>query len=86
LVIKKLIDILFIGRQGLPFRGKEEGAYLLNKKRKHGKFLEFVLLLADYDSVLNEHLKQCILKSNKNKKNRGRGSFVTFLSKSIINI
>ncbi|XP_060873035.1 uncharacterized protein LOC132946929 [Metopolophium dirhodum] len=57
LVLKRLIDIIiFIGRQGFPFRGKEEGAHSLNKKGNHGNFLELVLLLADYDSVLRVHL------------------------------
>lgn len=86
LVLKRLIDIIiFIGRQGLPFRGKEEGAHSLNKKGNHGNFLELVLLLADYDSVLRVHLDQCVLKSDKNKQNRGRGSLITFMSKSIVN-
>lgn len=86
LVLKRLIDIIiFIGYQGLPFRGKEEGAHSLNKKGNHGSFLELVLLLADYDSVLHVHLIQCILKSDKNKQNRGRGSVITFMSKSIVN-
>lgn len=42
LVIKRLIDIIvFIGRQGLPFRGKEEVAYnLQNRSVNHGNFLE----------------------------------------------
>ncbi|KAL4143955.1 hypothetical protein QTP88_006203 [Uroleucon formosanum] len=84
--LKRLIDIIiFIGRQGSPFRGKEEGAHSLNKKGNHGNFLELVLLLADYDSVLRVHLNQCILKSDKNKQNRGRGSLITFMSKSIVN-
>lgn len=87
LVLKRFIDIiLFIGRQDLLFRSKEEGAsYSLNKKGKHGNFLELVLLLADYDSVLHVHVNQCILKSNENKQNCGRGSLTTFMSKSIVN-
>ncbi|KAL4132621.1 hypothetical protein QTP88_009743 [Uroleucon formosanum] len=86
LVLKRLIDIIIvIGRQGLQFRGKEESAHSLNKKGNHGNFLELVLLFADYDSVLRVHLNQCILKSDKNKQNRGRGSLITFMSKSIVN-
>lgn len=86
MVLKRLIDIIiFIGCQDLPFRGKEEGAHSLKKKGNHGHFLELVLLLADYDSVLRVHLNQCILKSDKNKQNRGRGSLITFMPKSIVN-
>lgn len=40
LVIKRLIDvIIFIGRQGLPFRGKEDSAYNLeNRSVNHENF------------------------------------------------
>lgn len=54
-------------------------------KGNYGTFLELVLLLADYDSISCVHLNQCILKSDKNKQNRGRGSIITFMSKSIVN-
>jgi len=56
----------------------------LNKKGNHGNFLELVLLLAHYDSVLRVHLDQCILKSDKNKQNRGRGSLIAVMLKSIV--
>lgn len=69
LVIKRLIDIiLFIGRQGISFRGKDEAAYSLEDKSvNHGNFLELVMLLKDYDVVLNEHNKKCIELSKKRK-------------------
>ncbi|KAL4101007.1 hypothetical protein QTP88_021028 [Uroleucon formosanum] len=101
LVIKRLIDIvLFIGRQGISFRGKDEAAYSLEDKSvNHGNFLELVMLLKDYDVVLNEHVKKCIELSKKRKEKamkemnnkfsqvhgHGRGSLVTFLSKTFIN-
>lgn len=98
LVIKRLIDIImFIGRQGLAFRGKDEAAYSLEDKTiNHGNFLELVLLIKDYDVVLNMHVKNCIELSKKRKaggkknnntlsQTRGRGSLVTFLSKTFIN-
>lgn len=41
LVIKRLKDVIFfIGRQRLPFRSKEKGAYSLNEIGKHDNFLE----------------------------------------------
>jgi len=37
---------MFIGRQGLAFRGKDEADYSLEEKTiNHGKFLELVLLI-----------------------------------------
>ncbi|XP_008178490.1 zinc finger MYM-type protein 1-like [Acyrthosiphon pisum] len=69
LVIKRLIDIImFIGRQGLAFRGKDEAAYSLEDRTiNHGNFLELVLLIKDYDVVLNMHVKNCIELSKKRK-------------------
>lgn len=86
MVLKRFIDIIiFIGRQDLPFRGKEEDVHSLNKKRNHDNCLELVSLLVDYNSVLRVHINQYILKSDKNKQNRGRSSLITFMSKSIVN-
>jgi hypothetical protein len=98
LVIKRLIDtIMFIGRQGLAFRGKDEVAYSIEDRTiNHGKCLKLVLLIKDYDVVMNMHVKNCNELSKKrktrDKKNdnnlpqaRGRGALVTFLSKTFIN-
>ncbi|KAL4100994.1 hypothetical protein QTP88_021015 [Uroleucon formosanum] len=98
LIIKRLIDIImFIGRQGLAFRGKDEEAYSLEDMTiNHGKFLELVLLIKDYDVVLNMHVKYCIELSKKRKaggkkknntlsQTHSRGSLVIFLSKTFIN-
>lgn len=100
LVIKRLIDIItFIGRQGLSYRGKDEAAYNLEDRSvNHGNFLELVWLIKDYDVVLNEHIQNSIHLSNKRKEKEscniknanqvhghGRGSLVTFLSKTFIN-
>ncbi|XP_025406602.1 uncharacterized protein LOC112680656, partial [Sipha flava] len=86
-VLERLIDIIiFIGRQGIPYRGKFEGAYSLNNdKRNHGNFLELVMLISKYDNVLQQHLNTSIQLSEKNKSKKGRGSLVTFLSKHFIN-
>jgi hypothetical protein len=60
----------------------------------HGNFLELVVLLSKYDINLKDHLKDCIEKSKKlhgsqnsqkGGKGKGRGSLLTFLSKSTIN-
>ena len=61
-ILKRLIDIvLFIGTQGIPYRGKEEGAYsLVNRTQNHGNFLELVLLMSKYDKILNDHVDKSI--------------------------
>lgn len=86
-VIERLIDIiLFIGRQGIPYRGKHEGAHSLNNENlNHGNFLELVILISKYDAILQQHLNTSIKLSDKNKSKKGRGSLVTFLSKHFIN-
>lgn len=95
-VLCRVIDIVrLIGKTGIPYRGHaNEGAYTLNDNTvKHGNFLELVLLLAKYDSVLNSHVQECIRKSlllkEKSKKRagrRGRGNLVTFLTKNTVNL
>lgn len=102
LVVQRLIDIvLFLGRQGIAYRGdKTEGAYSLDSVGNHGNFLELVMLVANYDVILQNHVKQCIEDSRKHKQKTmekrklarestkrqyGRGSLITFLSKSFIN-
>lgn len=101
LVIQRLIDIvLFIGRQGIAYRGdKAEVAYALDSLQNHGNFLELVMLVANYDVIMQSHVKKCIEDSKKNRikinekqaiqkqstKSIGRGSLLTFLSKNFIN-
>lgn len=102
LVVQRLIDIvLFLGRQGIAYRGdKAEGAYSLDSVENHGNFLELVMMVANYDVILQNHVKQCIEESKKHKQKTiekrklvgkstkrqyGRGSLITFLSKSFIN-
>lgn len=106
LVLERLIDIIiFIGRQGIAFRGDKgrEGAHTLESFENHGNFLELVLLVAKYDVILQNHVNECvknskaqlarnikIKKQNKSagqliKPQLGRGSLLTFLSKSFIN-
>ncbi|XP_008179735.1 zinc finger MYM-type protein 1-like [Acyrthosiphon pisum] len=86
-VLERLIDIiLFIGRQGIPYRGKQEGAHSLNNENQnHGHFLELIIIISKYDVILQQHLNTSIKHSDKNKSKKGRGSLVTFLSKHFIN-
>ena len=83
--------ILLLGRQGLAYRGSEEGSHSLdNSEVNHGNFLETVLLVAEYDSLLKKHINDCIERSNEHKARQhkskyGRGSMITFLSKAFIN-
>lgn len=44
-----------------------------------------MLLLAKYDSILSSHVDSCIEYSEANSDSRGRGSFVSFLSKTTVN-
>jgi len=84
-ILKRLIDIvLFIGQQGIPYRGKHEAAHsLTDNSLNHGNFLELVKLVAKYDSILEQHVNNSVILSDKNKK--GRGGMVTFLSKHFVN-
>lgn len=94
----RIIDIIkFIGKRGLSFRGKKfEASYLLeDPKLDKGNFLELILLLSKYDIVLKEHLTLVISASktthekfvnNSYKTMQGRGSLITFISKSTINL
>eukprot|EP00102_Acyrthosiphon_pisum_P011108 XP_008179712.1 PREDICTED: uncharacterized protein LOC103308322 [Acyrthosiphon pisum] len=86
-VLERLIDIvIFIGRQGIPYRGKHEAANSLkNIEVNHGNFLELVMLISKYDTILNQHVKMSITLSEKSKSKKGRGSLITFMSKTFIN-
>jgi hypothetical protein len=95
-VVSRIIDIiLFIGRQGLSYRGSQEAAYTLDDGNlNHGNFLELVLLVCKYDSILNSHVLKSIQLSKHLKQqkvsdgaqlSKGRGSLLTFLSKSFVN-
>lgn len=93
--------VLFIGMQGIAYRGdKAEAAYTLDSLQNHGNFLELVMLVAKYDVILQSHVKKCIEDSKKHriktkdkreatgkqsKRTTGRGSMLTFLSKTFIN-
>ncbi|KAL4084049.1 hypothetical protein QTP88_029365 [Uroleucon formosanum] len=99
-VIKQIFEIIkFLGKQGLPFRGSgnSESLYHLGRtsdiNTNRGNFLELVQFTAKRDPILQKHLSSSIKNSerrkykqeNNSKSSRGRGSLVTFLSKTTIN-
>jgi len=85
-----IVDIaLLIAKQGLAFRGKRyEAAYNLSdltSNLNQGNFLEIVKLVTKYVLVLQIHINNSIKKSLINQRKTGRGSYVTFLSKTTLN-
>ncbi|XP_034084713.1 uncharacterized protein LOC117554399 [Gymnodraco acuticeps] len=91
-VLERVVDVVkFIGKRGLGYRGKEyEAAYTLDDDNiDHGNFLELIILLGKYDVCLKEHITECTEKSKKmhqsHSQAKGRGSAVTFLSKTTVN-
>ncbi|OXU20941.1 hypothetical protein TSAR_013114 [Trichomalopsis sarcophagae] len=68
-ILESIVDIIkLIGIRGLGYRGnKVEAAYILEDNGvDHGNFLEILLLLPKYDSILQNHIKECINKSKMN--------------------
>jgi hypothetical protein len=89
-IMTRIVDIaLLIAKQGLAFRGKRnEAAYNLSdltSNLNQGNFLEIVKLVEKYDSVLQTHINNSIKKSLIKQGKTGRGSYVTFLSKTTLN-
>ncbi|CAH2293902.1 zinc finger MYM-type 1-like [Pelobates cultripes] len=89
-VLSNIIDVVFfIGIQALPYRSShsESVADVFDDDRleNRGNFLEAVKLLAEYSPVLKDHLvKVTKVAKNRDPSQKGRGKFVTFLSKSSI--
>ncbi|XP_068122030.1 zinc finger MYM-type protein 1-like [Hyperolius riggenbachi] len=89
-VVSQILDIVFlIGVQGLPFRSSHlesvAGVFDEDHLDNRGNFLEIVKLLSDYSPVLKKHLTNVMEKAkSRDPAKRGRGKFVTFLSKSTI--
>jgi hypothetical protein len=95
-VLDRIIAIIcYLAVHDSAFRGhRKEAAYELAEDEDSdtfsscgGKFLSLVLLLARYDPVLKDHVAACARKSAEMKKKgtKGRGGFVSFLSKSTVN-
>jgi hypothetical protein len=98
-VLTRVIEtVKLIGKSGLAIRGKRnEAVYkLFDDSRNHGNFLEIIKLVGKFDAILQSHLTTVVEKSNmamkkqsakkdkKKSKNRGRGSLITFMSKTTI--
>ena len=95
-VVQTLIRmVMFLGKQGLAFRGKRYEAIheLTDDDVNHGNYLELVKLVAESDDRLKDHMdrvgepsRKALLKRQREGKthgNYGRGSLVTFLSHDI---
>ncbi|XP_022183168.1 zinc finger MYM-type protein 1-like [Myzus persicae] len=96
-VLKEVFEIIkFLGRQNLPYRGSASNETLSNFDDiliNKGNFLEMVQFASKKDTILHEHLRQAIknsklrkerLEKNKNLNSKGRGSLITFLSKTTV--
>jgi hypothetical protein len=83
-VLDRIIDVIkVIVAQGLPFRGESESACdMLDPEKRHGNFIEMVLLLSRYDTILENHVAECYEKGQ--QQGKGRGSTITFLSKTTV--
>jgi hypothetical protein len=94
LILERIIEIiLFIARQAIPYRGKEETASSLSQSFEQsadvncGNFLALVLLLSKYDDILKSHVQDCITTSQlrEGTGTSGRGRTITLLSKQTVN-
>lgn len=89
-VMDRVIEVIkVIGKCGLSYRGtKYEAAYTWeNIAVDHGNFLDMIILLSKFDVSLQEHVNECVQKSKSLHETgaKGRGSFVTLLSKTSVN-
>lgn len=91
LFLSRIIEgILYIGRQSIAYRShKGEQAYTLDDRSiNHGNFLELLISWSKFDPLLQKQLEDTIKKSkhrNLVTSGRGRGSLITFISKTTIN-
>ncbi|KAJ8664919.1 hypothetical protein QAD02_006581, partial [Eretmocerus hayati] len=89
-IIERVIDVIkLIGKRGLSWRAKRnEAAHsLADLELDHGNFLEILLLLAKYDSILQDHINECVARTKakqvtKSSSNTFSGGFVTLISKT----
>ena len=83
-VMTRVVDsIIYLGKQGLSFRGHREslGSEVLNTRN----FLELLKYLSVYDITICDHLEKIRhnheeMRKSQTKKVKGRGSKLTFLS------
>lgn len=91
-IVKRIVNwILCIGRQGIAYRGSLESTkYFSDKSVNHGNLLEVMRTASQYDEKLRFHLEKCESLGEKDINNdtkgpKGRGSKLTFLSKTTFN-
>lgn len=91
-VVKRIISwILFIGRQGIAYRGTAESLKnFRDTSVNHGNFLEILRTASQHDVLLQNHLDKCVEKAeivgrSSDSGPVGRGSAVSFLSKTTVN-
>lgn len=94
-IIERIIDVIkLIGKRGLSYQShrNESTLSLLDPVADHGNFLDIILLLKKYDIVLSEHIDKTVkcaqvkYACHKSTTVQGRGSLITFLSKTTINV
>lgn len=65
IVLEKSI-IIFIGRRGISYRGKQKGLYTVYYDNcNHDIFLKLVKLVANYDTIFKDHIDLMIVQSEK---------------------
>lgn len=89
-VLERVVEVVkVLGKRGLSYRHVDsEAANNLDiDSIDHSNFFELIILLGKYDVCLKEHLNNVIVKSKQMHESglRGRGSFITLLSKTTIN-
>jgi len=93
-ILERVIEVVkLIRKRGLSYRATQnESSYsLYDPILDHGNFLEILLLLKKYDVTLNEHVDKIIKSAqekaarHKSTKVKGRGSSITFISKTTVN-
>ena len=86
-VMQRIVDVvMFLGRQGLSLRGHRET--ICDDSINSGNFIEVLKLISHYDTTVNRHLtdvNERQSKTSSDKEHKGRGSKLTFLSKTTQN-
>lgn len=91
-IIERVIDVIkLIGKRRLSYRAhlNESSKSLKDPTLDHGNFLDILLLLKKYDLILSDHIEEITKNAIKNYdrgKGKGRGSSLTFISKTTVNM
>ena len=90
-VLKYVIDVIFyiifqVGSYCSKHREAVVTVFDESNHDNHGNFIEAIKLLAEYNPRQQENLQKVILQGKqKDPSKKGRGKFVTFLSKTAVN-